>query len=305
MAETLGPGRRGWLWYVPARVTQNDELPPAVAAALAAPVPPGESTVEAAAIPFHALTWGAAGAPPILMLHGVTSTAGTWWRMGPGLAAAGFRIVAPDLPGHGLTGHWAGHHRFRENAEDLVAFVRAAGLERPDLRIVGHSWGAMTAAAMPSAGLAPARLVLLDPPAVPLSAIAVMLEDPAERAYDNVAEAIAAIGPLNPTWSYGDVVAKAEGLTQFDEAAVRAVLTQNGNWDGGLASLADPQAQRTPVWLIRGDPTAGGYVPDAFLPAFEARIGAERIITIQGAPHSPQRTHPEALARALLRSLKD
>jgi pimeloyl-ACP methyl ester carboxylesterase len=286
-------------------VTQNDELPPAVAAALAAPVPPGESTVEAAGIRFHALSWGAADAPPVLMLHGVTSTAGTWWRMGPALAAAGLRIVAPDLPGHGLTGQWTGHYRFRDNAADLVAFVRAAGLERPDLRIVGHSWGATTAAAMPSAGVVPARLVLLDPPAVPLSAIALMLDDPAEHAYDDVAEAIAAIGPLNPTWSYGDVVAKAEGLTQFDEAAVRAILTQNGDWDGGLASLADPSAQRAPVWLIRGDPAAGGYVPDAVLPGFTARVGAERIITIQGAPHSPQRTHPEALARALLRALKD
>jgi pimeloyl-ACP methyl ester carboxylesterase len=286
-------------------VTQKDDFPPAVVAALAAPAAPGGSTVEAAGIRFHQLTWGPAEAPPVLMLHGVTSSARTWWRMGPTVAAAGFRIVAPDMPGHGETGEWTGHHRFRDNAADLVALVRAAGLERPDLRIVGHSWGAMTAAAMPSAGVVPARLVLLDPPAVPLSTIAAMLEDPEEHAYENVAEAIAAIGPLNPTWSYGDVVAKAVGLTQFDEAAVRAVLTQNGDWDGGLDALADPSAQRTPVWLIRGDPRAGGYVPDAVLPAFAARIGADRIITIEGAPHSPQRTHPEALARALLRSLKD
>lgn len=281
-----------------------DDLPPDVAAALAAPSPPSESTILAAGIPFHALAWGAADAPPVLLLHGVTSSARTWWRIAPTVAAAGFRVVAPDLPGHGRTGRWTRHHQFSDNAADLAAFARAADMERHDLRIVGHSWGAMTAAAMPAAGVAPARLVLIDPPAVPLAEITAMLEDPAERAYDDLDEAIRAIGELYPTWPYGDVVAKAEGLTQFDEAAVRAVLTRNGDWDGGLGSLVDPAAAGTPVWLIRGDPAAGGYVPDAVLPSFIARIGAERIITIAGAPHSPQRTRPEALMVALLRSIE-
>lgn len=288
----------------PPRRLPADDLPPDVAAALAAPSLPSESTILAAGIPFHALAWGADDARAVLLLHGVTSSARTWWRVGPAMAAAGYRVVAPDLPGHGLTAHWTGHYRFRDNAADLAAFARAAGIARADLRIVGHSWGAMTAAAMPAAGVAPARLVLIDPPAVPLAEITAMLEDPVERAYDDLDEAIRAIGQLYPTWPYGDVVAKAEGLTQFDEAAVRAVLTRNGDWDGGLGGLADPAAPETPVWLIRGDPAAGGYVPDAVLPRFVARIGAERIITIAGAPHSPQRTHPEALMAALLRSIE-
>lgn len=283
--------------------TAIDVLAPDVAAALTDPAPPAESTIVARGIPFHVLTWGAADARPVLLLHGVTSSARTWWRVGPALAAAGFRVVAPDLPGHGGTRRWLGHHRFRDNAADLIELVRAARLERPDLRIVGHSWGGMTAAAMPAAGLVPAELVLLDPPAVPLAAIAAMLEDPVEGAFDDVDEAVEVIGGLHPTWPYGDVVAKAEGLTQFDEAAVRAILTQNGDWDGGLGALADPAADGIPVWLVRGDPRVGGYVPDALVPEFAARLGAERIITIAGAPHSPQRTHPEALVLALLRAL--
>jgi pimeloyl-ACP methyl ester carboxylesterase len=284
--------------------TAIDAFAPDVAAALATPPPPADSTVDAAGIAFHALVWGAADAPPVLLLHGITSSARTWWRIGPALAAAGFRVVAPDLPGHGETGHWLGHHRFRDNAADLIAFVRAAGLDRPDLRVVGHSWGAMTAAAMPAAGLVPAGLVLIDPPALPLATIAAMLEDPAEGAYDDMDEAVRVIGRVYPTWSYGDVIAKAEGLTQFDEAAVRDVLTKNGDWDGGLNALADPAAQGLPVWLIRGDPTFGGYVPDQLLSDFATCIGAERIVTIAGAAHSPQRTHPAALVLALLRALE-
>jgi pimeloyl-ACP methyl ester carboxylesterase len=284
--------------------TGNPNLAPDVAAALAAPSPPTELTVEAAGIPFHALAWGAADAPPVLLLHGVTSAARTWWRVGPAVAAAGFRVVAPDLPGHGETGHWQGHYRLPDNAADLVAFARAAGLERPDLRIVGHSWGAATAAAMPAAGLVPGTLVLIDPPAIPLAALEAMLEDPTEGAYDDLDEAVATVGRLNPTWSHGDILAKAEGLTQFDEAAVRDILTRNGDWDGGLGALANGAAQELPVWLIRGDPAFGGYVPDALLPDFAARLGPERIITIDGGPHSPHRTHPEALVAAVLRALE-
>ncbi len=172
------------------------------------------------------------------------------------------------------------------------------------MRVVGHSWGAMTAAAMPAAGLAPARLVLIDPPAVPLAAIAAMLEDPVERSYDDVEEAVDAIGGLYPTWPYGDVIAKAEGLTQFDEAAVRDVLTENGDWDGGLGSLADRGcAGRAGLADPRRSGRSVATSRMQLLPDFVARLGADRVVTIAGAPHSPQRTHPEALVQALLRAL--
>jgi pimeloyl-ACP methyl ester carboxylesterase len=157
---------------------------------------------------------------------------------------------------------------------------------------------------MPAAGAVPATLVLIDPPVLPLAALEAMLEDPTEGAYDDIDEAIATVGRLHPTWSYGDVLAKAEGLTQFDEGAVSDILTKNGDWDGGLRSLRDPAAQATSVWLIRGDPLVGGYVPDALLPDFAARLGYERIVTIAGGPHSPHRTHPEALVAAVLRALE-
>src|SRR6187551_4071060 len=124
-------------------------LPAPVAAALEAPDPGERITVEAAGIPWSALTWGRSDARPLLLIHGVTSSAAVWWRVGPALAATGRRVVAVDQAGHGLTGHWQGHHRFRDNAGDLAAWIRAAGLDVPEAQIVGHSWGGMTAAALP------------------------------------------------------------------------------------------------------------------------------------------------------------
>ena len=279
-------------------------LASAIGAVLDDPPPAEDGVVQAVGVPFATSSWGDPAAAPVLLIHGVTSNARIWWRVGPALAAGlGRRVVAVDQAGHGRTGHWTGHHRFADNARDIAAFAAAAGLDRPDLDIVGHSWGGMTAAHLPGAGLVPEILVLLDPPAIPLAAISSMLVDPVERHYDDLGESIAAVGRLYPTWTYGDVFAKAESLTQFDEPAVRAVLTENGDWDGGLIGLEDPAAADVPTWLVRGDPAAGGLIPDDAAQRIGARIGRDHVLTIAGGGHSPMRTRPVETTAALLRAL--
>jgi pimeloyl-ACP methyl ester carboxylesterase len=288
----------------PIRATVDD-LPASVAQALASPDPGGRAIVEAAGIPFSVLGWGRPPDPPLLLVHGVTSNAEIWWRTGPAMAAASWRVLAPDLPGHGETGHWNGHHGFAAAAGDVVALAGALGIAEPAdrLAVVGHSWGASVAAHLPGAGLRPGRLILLDPVVFSLTAALAMANDPTERTYPTLDEAVAAIRAINPTWTEGDVIAKARSLTQVDEAAARAVYLENGDWDGGLSGLRQPAARGIPTWVIRGDPSAGGLMPDAALPAFARLIGEERILTIAGGPHSPQRTHPEAFVVALLRAL--
>lgn len=297
MAE---PGTTGF--PAPIHATAAD-LPPVVGTALDRPAVGNPRVVDAAGIPFATIEWGDPADPPVLLLHGVTSVAGIWWRIGPALAAAGSRVIAVDLPGHGATGTWTGRHRFAETAEDLAAFIRAAGLEGPELRVVGHSWGALTAAHLPAAGIRPRVLIMLDPPALPVSVMAMMTVDPVERHYDDPAEAMRAIRAVYPSWSEGDVRAKAEGLASFDESAVRAILLDNGDWDAGLGALTDPRATRVETWIVRGETATGGMLPDGALPAFAERIGADHILTIAGGEHSPQRTHPEATVLALLRAL--
>ncbi len=290
----------------------DESLPAAVAVALetagvdgAIPATFAPLEVRAAGIPFWARVWGAPDGRPLLLIHGVTASSAGWWRLGPALAATGRRVVAMDLPGHGRTGHWAGHFRFRDNAADVAAFARGAGLARADLQVVGHSWGAMTAAALPAAGLRPSTIVLLDPPAVTHATIAAMAADPDARTYDDLSEAVAAVRRANPDWPEGDVSAKAQALTQLDEAAARSVLLDNGDWDGGLGDVADPSAAGVSVWVVRGDPAAGGLLPEEVLPEFAARIGTDHIFTIPGGAHSPQRLHPRETTAALLHALGD
>jgi pimeloyl-ACP methyl ester carboxylesterase len=279
------------------------DLPAAVAVALQAPTEGERITVKASGIPWSALAWGDPGARPLLLIHGVTSSAATWWRIGPALTATGRRVIAVDLPGHGRTGHWRGQNGFRDNATDVAAFVRAASLDLDGLQVVGHSWGAMTAAALPAAGLRPATLVLVDPPVLRHAVISQLASDPTEQTYTDIEEAGAAVRAANPDWDEGDIRAKAAALTQLDGAAARSVLLDNGDWDGGLADLADPAAAGIPVWLVRGEAAFGGYVADEHVPAFAALIGADHVITIKGGPHSPHRTHPVETTAALLRAL--
>jgi pimeloyl-ACP methyl ester carboxylesterase len=281
----------------------TEVLPDRVAAALADPAPGLRITVEAAGIPWSALVWGEPGARPLLLIHGITASAAVWWRVGPALAASGRRVTAVDQAGHGRTGHWLGHYRHRDNAADIAAFVRAAGLDRSELQVVGHSWGAVTAATLPAVGLRPATLVLLDPPVLPLSVIEREVADPGQQPTGDLDEAIAAVRAAEPAWSDGDVRAKAEALLTLDEAAVRAVILDNGDWDGGLADLRDPAAAGLDVWVVRGDPATGGYVDDGAARAFEAVIGEGRVLLIPGSPHSPQRTHPVETVAAFLRAL--
>jgi pimeloyl-ACP methyl ester carboxylesterase len=276
-----------------------------VADALSAPTPGDRITVEAAGIPWSALAWGEPSARSLLLIHGVTSSAATWWRVGPALAAAGHRVTAVDQAGHGRTGHWLGHHRIRDNAADLVAFVRAAGLARDDLQVVGHSWGAVSAAAFPTAGLRPATLVLLEPPVLPYERIALEASDPTQQPFATLDEAIATIRASEPTWGDGDVRAKAEAVMELDFDAAKAVVLENGDWDGGLRFLRAPAAAGIDTWLIRGDPATGGYVDDDAADAFRALIGADQVITIADSPHSPQRTHPVETTAAILRALGD
>ncbi|WP_317628661.1 alpha/beta fold hydrolase [Gordonia hankookensis] len=43
--------------------------------------------------------WWGEGDRVAVLLHGMTTDSGSWWAVGPALAARGYRVVAPDLPG--------------------------------------------------------------------------------------------------------------------------------------------------------------------------------------------------------------
>src|SRR5919106_2481061 len=124
------------------------DLPAAVAAMLADPPPGTARIVQAGGYAWHTVEWGQPSDPPLLLVHGVTSSSETFWRVGPCLAADRRRVVAVDLPGHGRTGGWRGRQRWIQTPTGLADFLGAAELDTGDLAVIGHFWGAMAAAAV-------------------------------------------------------------------------------------------------------------------------------------------------------------
>ena len=80
--------------------------------------------------------WGDARGPPTLLLHGFTDSARSWSLIAPHLAAD-FRLIAPDLRGHGQSDKPSGCYTIPEMAHDVRLFISAMGVAPVD--IVGHS----------------------------------------------------------------------------------------------------------------------------------------------------------------------
>ena len=67
----------------------------------------------------HLLEAGEAGRPAVLLLHGFPELAWSWRKVMPGLASAGYHVLAPDLRGYGRTTGWDAAYD-----GDLYAFPR-------------------------------------------------------------------------------------------------------------------------------------------------------------------------------------
>jgi epoxide hydrolase 4 len=78
---------------------------------------------------------------PVLLLHGFPDSSAGFRELCEALAAQGFRAMAPDLRGYGLSDKPDGLEPYRSSAAmaDLAALARWSGNE--PLTVLGHDWG--------------------------------------------------------------------------------------------------------------------------------------------------------------------
>jgi magnesium chelatase accessory protein len=116
----------------------------------------------------------------MLLLHGAGASTHSFRDLAP-LLAERFRVVAPDLPGHGFSRVGRGASLSLEAmARAIEDLVRALDLE-PDL-VVGHSAGAAIGLKAILDGRIDARLVVgLNPALLPLRGVASRFFSPAAR----------------------------------------------------------------------------------------------------------------------------
>ena len=84
--------------------------------------------------------WGEESAPPLICVHGAHDHGRMWDGLAPRLAdELGYRVIAPDLRGHGDSGGLSTGHTWVAIALDLGLLARHVG---PPVRFVAHSFGA-------------------------------------------------------------------------------------------------------------------------------------------------------------------
>lgn len=81
--------------------------------------------------------------PPVLLLHGFPDTHHIWRHQIPALAAAGMRVIAPDLRGYGQTDapSSTGAYALESLCADVLALMESLGIGKA--AIVGHDWGGL------------------------------------------------------------------------------------------------------------------------------------------------------------------
>ena len=82
---------------------------------------------------------GDAAAPPVLFVHGYPESSFMWREALPAVGAAGWRGVAPDLPGYGDSPPGDRPGTWEEHMESLERFRSELGLDR--VVLVTHDWG--------------------------------------------------------------------------------------------------------------------------------------------------------------------
>ncbi len=274
-------------------------------------------TIEIQGEQFPVIDFG--NGPAVLLLHGFPDSRWLWRYQLPALAAAGFRVIAPDLRGFGDAPRPTAVRPYRRPflAADVVGLLDALQVQRA--HIVGHDWGASLTWSL--AGSYPER-------------------------FDRVV--VLSVGaPGNPGW---DTIAQREKSWYFDfflkTGIAEAALTANDwqlfrEWSRGqgdherhLRDLARPDAltaglnwyraaftrpapddapiPRLPSWDRIRVPVLGVWSDeDPFLlepqMALSARVvdAPWRYQRISGAGHWMMLDQPEALNRLLIDFLKE
>jgi lipase len=141
---------------------------------------------------LHVHEWGDESAPALVCLHGISAHGRRFRRLAEERWASRFRVLAPDLRGHGRSGFeppWT----IATHLNDVLETLAAIGIERAVW--VGHSFGGRLVLEL--AARSPERVeraVLLDPAIEILPHVGLDFAEDARRdqVFDSVDEAVEA-----------------------------------------------------------------------------------------------------------------
>lgn len=261
---------------------------------------------------------GPPNGPPFVILHGGAVS----WRYGDALInllADRWHVYAPDLRGHGQSGHVPGRYRLPDYAVDMATFL--AAVVREPAVLFGHSLGGETAVMVAAQRPALVRALIVGD--APLSTENHSTEEPDHRAMNElwhrlagrpVAEIEAALGEM-PVKVPG-MQARVRAADAFGEAspwfAFQALNLHRLDPDMLAAVLAGPEdmlegyepeallpAITCPVLLLQADPAAGGILSNREVARALCLLPRPTHVRLAGIGHSLHRTHPRDVFDAI------
>jgi haloalkane dehalogenase len=250
---------------------------------------------------LHPSGWDGTG-PTILLLHGYPTSSYLWRKAMPYAAEAGWRAVAPDLPGFGdsapdLPGTW------ERQVEHVERFRTALGLERVALGV--HDWGGLIglrwACDHPDAVTA---LFITDTGFFPDGrwhgmANTLRTEGEGEQLIENVSPELLGAFMRQVSPGIGDEAIGEFFKSYADPDRRRSALDlyRSGDfskleaYDGRLAALAVPTLI---VWGARDEfaPVGGAY-------RFQKQLPDARLVVLDDAGHFVMEDEPEKVGTEL------
>ncbi len=259
--------------------------------------------------------WGAADAPAVLCVPGLSANLCGFDRLAERLAGDTLQFVAVDLRGRGrseVTG--AGTYGWRNHARDVLAIADAVGA--PSFAVIGQSSGA--AIAMTCAQLEPSRierLVLVD-----------LAGSPDERALAPVVASVSRLGAVYPSAQVAIALIKQTSIIpEWDQYWDRYFLYELRDVPGGVTPSSDSgavledlgygnamywssleapvhalwDAVTMPALVLRARreilPGFGFILPAAEAERFAASVPSARVVEID-ANHYTITTHDDSIA---------
>jgi pimeloyl-ACP methyl ester carboxylesterase len=243
-------------------------------------------------VPLNVMRWGdARAAKTAVALHGITANGGAFAKPAKILAERGWRVLAPDLRGHGESPRGDGDF----STAALLADLAAAAPMEPDL-LIGHSFGGYLAQTAVLSGIfRPHALALEDP----VSHFADRAAPKAMLDWDeaNLPRTVEGFLALNPRWSRLDAAWKLLSLEQirFDDA--RAAFAGNAPWDLRPDAKRIAALQPT-VWIL---PTASRFVPPEDQTRLLRDVGEGAVAILPDVGHSVHRDAPATFVEIAMR----
>jgi pimeloyl-ACP methyl ester carboxylesterase len=244
----------------------------------------------------HRLHYLEAGSgPPLVLVHGLASSATQdWGRLVPTLSRR-FHVYAPDLPGFGASERPAtADYSIPMQAEAVRAFMDAKGIRRA--RVAGISMGGWIVSRL--AGEHPERverLVVVDAagmrPERPDIPAEVLLPGDEEGVRRLVA-AVRNNAPAPPSFVARDILERRLREEWIVRRALES-MRDGDDWLNGTLGRAD-----MPVLVVWGKQDR--LIPVAYAAGLQAEFPRGELVVLDGCGHVPMADCPEAFDRAVI-----